>query len=370
MNKSINEDYLYDFIYYLSYLKNNSPIFYNININDYVNKYKKVVCSAKNDLDFLYNLQLFYFNNFYGQNGPLLLYKPINIPNNMNNKCYLEIINKMKKLKKPYDDCMKYYINEMKQYNKIQNKNNKENKKVYFTSIIKNDKNKDVMMIKIPQMILPSIKEFNNLYDFLYKNQSLPELYIDVRGNNGGNKLCFDFLFNLIFERSLKLYNNKVEYFYKYTDFNKPFIDNCLKHCEKNIKKIKNKKFTHSYLQITKEVLDYPIKSKYLKNVSNEYINKKSINYKGNIFIIIDNNSMNETQLMLDFSKGDKQITILGNMRSGGYGIINNFICSFDNNIGLFLLPKTKICCQYELFYYDYNKDVVYPDKEIPKWIN
>ena len=41
------EDFKYDFIYYLSYLKNNSPYLYNINIKKLYKEYKNLICDVK-----------------------------------------------------------------------------------------------------------------------------------------------------------------------------------------------------------------------------------------------------------------------------------------------------------------------------------
>lgn len=362
-------DYEYDFIYYLSYLKYNSSNLYFINVKKLYNKNKNDVCNAKSKFDFFNKLQSFYFNNLwlnglYGHNSPFELFDRNYFKYNV--KCYDNIINQMIKLKKPYD-------NDMKQYNDMIKIWKEENiiyeEKLYNTSIIKNDKNEDVIMIKIKSFInLPTIKEYNELYKFLSKNIHLKDLYIDIRGNTGGNSNCYTLLYNLILNETLEYKYDNIKCYFKKTKFTKPFIDYKLGNCKKDIKKAKrpNKHYTHYIIQRVKNE-KYPDWS----NPEIKKYKKKNLNYKGNIFIIMDHFNFSSAQMMLDISKGSKRIKILGNEKSSGSGYYGSVYCGKNGyqDPTYFILPKSKILCQMDLFDYNHKKYLTTPDDKIPKWI-
>ena len=259
-------------------------------------------------------------------------------------------------------------IHKLMYINNNNNRNNK-NKKVYKYSIIKNDKNENVMLIKIPTMLKASDKELNKLNKlskFIIKNKNL-DLYIDIRGNQGGNPECVFDLYKLLINEPLKTKYNNIKCYYKYTKFNKPFIDYFLKNGEKNIFKSDKKQFTHYFIQ------NIP-----LINI-NEWCNNDNIKFtgfNGNINIIMNIDNFSSAQIMLDISQGNKRFTILGNEKSSGFGLygtagINNFN-KFDIHkldLSIFILPKTKILCLMELFYYNPKKYLTIPDKPIPKWL-
>ena len=369
------EDYKYDFIYYLSYLKNNSPNLYNINVKKLYEKFKKEYDyeNIKNKLEFYQDLQHFYYNNLwnnglYGHNAPFYLYITKDILNDYkHSNTYLNILKQGNILKKPYDDDMKLFI---KLINKYKQKNNNKiiiNKnKIYDTSIIKNDKNEDVIMIKIKQMIYPSIKEYNELYNFLLKNKDKKELYIDIRGNGGGNNNCYTLLYHLILNEKLQPKNNNIKCYFKYTKFNKPFLDYKIGDCKNKIIKSKNQnsKYTHYIIQKTYES-DYTKFPKYLFKYK-----KDKIDFKGHIFIIIDHYCFSSAQMMLDESQGNNRFTILGDEKSGGFGEYGEYVCKEQYiDPSYFVLPKTKIICQMDLYYYNPKKYLTIPDKPIPKWL-
>ena len=270
-----------------------------------------------------------------------------------------------------YHDKKKYYKNIFNQMNKLENviyDNNKDinkeinNNKIYELSIIKNDKNEDVMMIKIKHMIKPTNKDLEELKEFLKKYKNLKELYIDIRGNTGGNSRCYLYLYNLILNDTLKFQYNNIKCYFKYTKFNEPFIDYKFNNCKDIIIKsdILNKQYTHYAIQHL-ENKTYPTKLLY------GY--EDNINYQGKIFIIMDHHNFSSAQCLLDESKGNKNITILGDEKSGGFGIYGNLICNYDATPTVFILPKTKILCYMDLFYYDIEKYLTQPDKPIPEWL-
>ena len=69
------EDYKYDFIYYLSYLKNNSSNLYNINIKELYENNKEKIIYSKDINEFFDNLKNFCLNNLpyykFGHNHPI-----------------------------------------------------------------------------------------------------------------------------------------------------------------------------------------------------------------------------------------------------------------------------------------------------------
>ena len=360
--------YEYYFVYYLCYLKYNSSNLYFINAIEVYEYIKNKICNVKNKVDFFNNLQKFYTEilwneGLYGHNMPIALYYTKffngykNYTDNKGNNPYMNVINKMNKIKKPYDKDMKQYIKDKEQFKK----QNKENFIVYDNSIIKNNKNEDVIMIKIRQMNTPTSKDIKELNDFLLKNKNLKELYIDIRGNKGGNSDCYNILYNLILNETLKFKYNNIKCYFKDTEFNKPFITQKLS-CYKIYKsKKKNHKYTHYVIQHLKDI-------KYPNNKFIKYYNLKPVDYKGQIFIIIDHYNFSSAQMMLDISKGNKRFTILGNEKSSGSGIYGCASCKYADPT-YFILPKTKILCQMDLFGYNHKKYLTEPDKPIPKWL-
>ena len=250
--------------------------------------------------------------------------------------------------------------------NKLENVNynNKEinNIKTYELSIIKNDKNEDVMMIKIKRMISPTNEDLEELKEFLKKYKNLKELYIDIRGNTGGNSRCYLYLYNLILNNTLKFKYNNIKCYFKYTKFNKPFIDYKFNNCKDKIIKLYdiNNQYTHYIIQHL-ENKKYPTKILYGYD--------DNINYQGKIFIIMDKYNFSSAQQMLDESKGNDNIIILGDEISGGFGIYGGVSCNYDTTPSVFILPKTKILCYMDLLYYDIIKYLTIPDKPIPKWL-
>ena len=350
------EDYKYDLIYYLSYLKNNSSNCYNINVNKIYNNYKNELNNIKNIKEFFNLLLKINDENFpyniYGHNNPMYFYFNYDnwgysFMNNKENECFINIFNKMNKI--PND------IKEIN--NKLRIEDNKTKYKPYELSIIKNNNNEDVMMIKMKSMRPIFKHDYDELKDFLIKNKDLKELYIDIRGNGGGNITTYKGLFDIIFNRKLNFKHKQVKYYFKYTKFNKPFIKYKLGDNIKNIikSKKKNNKYTH-YIIKKFDGFTYP------KNK-----NSFNINYQGKIFIIMDHHNFSSAQCLLDECQGNKNIIILGDEISSGFGHYESYGCSEDKfSSAIFLLPKTKILCRMDLFFTDKNKYKTKPDLPIP----
>lgn len=356
MNYTVN-DYLSDFKYYLKYLKSNSSSCWKLDVEKEYNKYKDEVMKCKNIVDFFILMNYLFWRKItpitkYGHNGPnSLVYDKKQCDIYKNAKCYYDIdkqINNDKKVKEIFNK----YKEEWNKKMKID-----KNRKIYYYRIMKNNKNENVIMIKIPTMTKADNKELNELREFLIKHKNLKELYIDIRGNGGGNSKCYEDLFKMILNETLTPNHNNIKCYFKMTKFNKPFIDYKLKDCKKDIIKDKTNHHTHYIIQKTSDI---------------KYMSKQYVGFKGHIFIIMDKVCFSSSQMMLDETQGNKRFTILGDEKSSGAGMYGTVCCGGDNcfmDSTHFILPKTKILCFMDLFDYDRQKYFTVPDKPIPKWL-
>lgn len=351
------DNYKEDLLYYLNYLKTNSSNCYNINVNEIYNKYIDELNNINNLDEFSNLLKKIHKENLpfniYGHNQPKALFFNIDdwsekFMNDENNKCYIDVLNQMNKIS---DKGRKRYME-----NKINEGNNVS---PYKLSIIKNDKNEDVMFIKFEYpMRYPSPQHKKELEEFLINNKHLKELYIDIRDNGGGSIYSYKVLFNIIFNRKLFFKHKQVKYYFKYTKKNKPFINHKLDITKMKQAKKKNNKYTH-YIIKKFDGITYPI----------EKVNC-NIDYQGNIFIIINNKCFSAAQCMLDECQGNKNIIILGDEKSGGFGHYEIYKSDNDKYASsLFILPNTKILCNIDLFATSKNKYKTKPDLPIPKWL-
>lgn len=316
MNYSI-EDYEYDLLYYLKYFKDNSPICYDIDVNKIYDKYKQRINNIINIRQFfkllitIHNKEMPY--NKYGHCFPKCIYYDKSkwmFKETDKGQCYENILNQMNI--KTIDTKKKHKI---------------PNNELFKTSIIKNDKNENVIMIRIKKMIYITDDNIIDLYYFLHVNKNLKELYIDIRGNGGGNIRCYQILFNILFNRILYFQHKEVKYYFKYTEMNKPFIEFKLKDEIKNIKEVKDKNNQYTHYIIKKfDYIKYP-------NNRSPFKYKNTINYNGKVYIIIDHNNFSASQSLLDEVKGNDNIIILGDEESAGFGhyeMYNNY-----DNIGI-----------------------------------
>lgn len=230
---------------------------------------------------------------------------------------------------------------------------------IYDCRIIKN-KGKNAIYIKIREMIDPDEKQYNILKDFLIKNKDVNDIFIDLRGNGGGNSNCGMKLLRLIYNGTVGL-SRRMKLFFKYTKYNKPWYDYVFsgnKDMEPPLKihELKNNKngFTH-----------------YVMNniFKREYKNKEFIGYTGNIGIIIDKHCFSSSEIFINYIQGNDRITIYGDEKSKGSGLYGNISTKGYPILDpfLFILPNTHIIFQYERFYCD--EDGTTPDKPIPKFL-
>ena len=287
--KLTKKEYEEDIIYLFNILKENSPYSFLFDFEKFKNKILKsnILDKFINNADF-YLFLLKFFNEIINKdNGHIFFLLPNkndipekicnpNIYKNLYlfykkylNKCYTE---------EELDEDLKTsflnfdFINDKKNINKKINKINKNNKNNnnknnnfveidYFKyGIIKDDNNKNVIYLKLNKFFQNTnnsdyILLLNSILGFIYKNRNLNDLYIDLRGNSGGNIiLCYQLL-DIIYKGSLKPRFNNTKLYYKYTKYNKDYIDDALNLCKDiKIKELKNNKnFTHYIIQKEKK---------------------------------------------------------------------------------------------------------------------
>ena len=208
----INIIYFYHFIIYL---RSNSLNFNKFILNKKeIKKFYKVKTNEQ-----FFNQLLFFSIKYllpYGHNMPLSLYYNKDEWQNLNEiDCYKNVFNKM--YIKKNNKFINFVELEINKYYK--------NHKVYEYKIIKNDKNEDVIYIKIQYMSIANDEEYNELKKFLIKNKKLKDIYIDIRNNIGGNLVCFYDLYVLIVNEILETKYNYIPCYYIYNEQTKPFID-------------------------------------------------------------------------------------------------------------------------------------------------
>ena len=313
-------NYKEDFNFYLNYLKRNNPKLKDLNVNELIEKNDNI-CNCDNDYEFFKKLLSFYINNFtlsQGHNQPLYPFIPKDFiaPNSYVNK----------------------YLSQMKHSNFSQIK---PLTKTYLLSIID-----DNIIIKIPKMKLPNDNEIKELKEFLRNNKERKEMYIDIRGNSGGNSNCWKILFSLIFNKTFHYYYNDIKCHFNYTNDNKDFIDYRLKGYE-----FHNSNITSHYV------------IQHLKNKT--FTDKDTINYQGKVYIVYDDKAFSSSQSLLDISKGN--INLLSNSKSSGIGTYGR-PSGTEQGSSYFLLPNTKILCCCEIFTTEKDYSTI-PDDIVPEWL-
>ena len=195
--------------------------------------------------------------------------------------------------------------------------------------------NDKIAYIKINSMINYDYSKSDQklIKKYLKKIKNYPALVIDIRGNSGGDsRYRTDFLLPSIIDNSYKVnYYN----FIKYGPLNKKVISQ-----EKYKTGVDEFLKSHDFDSETKDILN---KFDYY----NEYyllVNKAedSINYKGNIYLLVDGGVYSSSEMMVLFCKNAKIATVIGS-KTGGDGIGTDPMQTYLPNSGFVLRYSKEI---------------------------
>ena len=384
MKKLTKKEYEEDIKYLFNILKENSPYSHLFNFDKYKNKILKsnILDKFVNNADFYLFLIKFLKEIVNKDNGHIILKLPYKndkpeIYSNPDiyknhylffkkylNKCYTE---------EEFEEDLKTsflnvdFIKNKKNIKKsnILNSNNKNlvvNTEYLKYGILKDDNNKDVIYLGIKTFEMFNNNNLfsillNSILGFIYRYKHLNDLYIDLRGNGGGNIYFGLSLLQIIYKGSLNPRFNNIELYYKYTKYNKDFIDDALNLCKNiKIKELKNNKnFTHCIIQK---------QNKFIFN------NKQSYSgFKGHIYIIVDKFNYSAAQYFIDITQNNKNFTILGNEETKGVGLMGYNLCGYPPGYISIFLPNSKLIVSFEMFYFDINLSKSKPDKPIPNFL-
>lgn len=388
MKKLTKKEYEEDIIYLFNILKENSPYSHLFNFEKFKNKILKsnIIDKFINNADFYIFLKKFLKEIINKDNGHIFIYlfnKNDNIDNIVNYNIHK---NQYLFFKKYFNNCYKKedlqedlkvsflkedFIEDKKDKNTSKSNKSKisSNDKNLFSvgdnfikyGIIKNDNNEDVIYIKINSFLTYGHEELdlilNFILGFIYSHKILKDLYIDIRGNGGGSIFFVLYLLQIIYKGKLNPRFNNTKLYYKYTKYNKDFIDDTLNLCKDiKIKELKNNKnFSHCIIQKENKL-----------TFNNKYFYS---GFKGHINIIVDKFNYSAAQYFIDITQNNKNFTILGNEKTKGVGLMGYNLCGYPPGYIYMCLPNSKLIIAFEMFYFDVELSKSKPDKPIPNFL-
>ncbi|MDD7306743.1 MAG: S41 family peptidase [Peptoniphilaceae bacterium] len=191
--------------------------------------------------------------------------------------------------------------------------------------------------IKIKKMLSPEQMGSDELVldTFLQEIKDYPNLVIDIRGNGGGDSRYWqEFLFPKIIGKSYKTYNYS---FLKKGDLNNKVILQEAYHA--NVKKFLDKSTFPKKIKKILKSFDYYNDEELIIDPK-----KDSINYKGNIYLLVDHDVYSSAEMLASFCKETKLAKLVGS-RTAGDGIGSDpmqidlpntgFVLRFSKNLGL-----------------------------------
>lgn len=186
-------------------------------------------------------------------------------------------------------------------------------KNASITDIIDNK----IAYIRIPRMLnIVEMEEDKKLIEsYLSKIENYQALVIDIRGNGGGATTYWSHFLvpkitnksltneNYLFYRKSKITDNIRAYYKKH---NKEAYDKF-----KDIKELDIQKLPKLPKEVSKN-FEY-----FIKNIHTIEPHKDSINFKGNIYLLVDRNVFSASEAFADFSKNTAFATLIGEKTEG-----------------------------------------------------
>ena len=340
------EDYIEDFNFAYNTLKEHYPFFevnkklYGVDWLNNKEKYEAYIAESKNDADFFsrMNTILADLNNLHTQL----------VPSYMGLEYYISYYSNPKytwrhdiaKIYEKDDVRRRYNINNevienvINQYIKSDDEVNKTYSKNLMTENIIKDK---LAYIRISSLIgMEYINQDRDIViNYLNEIKDYPFLIIDIRGNGGGDSRYWqNFLLPKIID---KKYETKDYLFIKSGELYKKIFEQM--HFNKDVKTfLDNSSFSRDVKDILKDFDGYSDGGSIIEPSDD------SINFKGKIYLLVDNGVYSSAEMLASFCKETKLATLVGSRTAGdGIGVdpvqvdLPNtaFVLRFSNVMGV-----------------------------------
>lgn len=185
----------------------------------------------------------------------------------------------------------------------------KEDSVFYEKPSFKDIVNGEIGYIEIPLMNNSSYIENDKvaILEYLEKIKDYDALVVDIRGNRGGDSRYWDYIFSNIVSRD---YYTDYYSFYKdgeliskFLNYNKNFIEPIEKLDTSNLKKLPQ--------EVTKDFKSYSNDQYSVEKVNS------SINFKGKIYLLVDEKVFSSAEALAVFAKSTGMATLIGEKTKG-----------------------------------------------------
>lgn len=204
----------------------------------------------------------------------------------------------------------------------------KKDSKLYAEPKVKDIVSGEIGYIELPLMNDRTYREKDMKYisDYLDKVKNYKALVIDIRGNRGGDSTYWKEIFS-----NMISHNYYTDYYYFYKDGD--LINNFLEYVEMDIESIpKVKDLKEKLINLPPEV--YKDFKSYWKSEYSVIKSNRSINFQGNIYLLVDDKVFSSAEALAVFAKDTKMATLIGS-RTKGDGIGSDPMMTMLPNSGL-----------------------------------